>query len=687
MVDLGRIAAGAGLAAVLVVVLAVGAVGVASASGGDGAGATAGDGAAESPPPELPEPELERPEHGGASHGEATIAQTATYSLVPGTDDEVALVREFEIDDSVDELRVGVWSSERVVSADGFEETDTRVWTWTGETDTPSLTMRRELVRAAESDGDGWAIAAQAELSWSAAGSQVPTFGTHYRTEGAGAVGNHLVVVGEHEEYVRDVAGDDLRVVVPDGVSPAASPAEAADALAAFGRSRYPGHVDRDALLAVAGRDATGYEGAYQGNDVVVRADQGLGAGSAWFHEFGHTRQRFNETSDLAWLLEGHAEYLAHLGPARQDRLGYDGFRDGLRRGLDHGGVVLADESTWSGGVADYERGALVVHAVDAAIHRETGGERSVADALERLNAIDSGPVWEQEPVGHDEFVEAVRAVGGDEPARLADRLATTTEQPAVVDADAFESLVGPHDAGRVAAVAGVEDDVAWFEVDGADARLGTLRHDVPEGDGPAPDRSVPVHLVAHDADAATDGFALEVGVGDGEALTIAGADVGPAFEHDFGAVADVSADAERVRLAADGASSLTDPDAVRDGGLVLGTVIVEPVGDGPARVEPMNVTVGDDAARLSASRTAGVRVERQPVPELDGTTPRDVDADGHFRDVTGDGVVGHDDVARFFRHHYRASVQEHAVLFDFSGSGAVGHGDVVALFEHVAMG
>ncbi|GAB3032832.1 hypothetical protein GCM10025298_22220 [Natronobiforma cellulositropha] len=72
------------------------------------------------------------------------------------------------------------------------------------------------------------------------------------------------------------------------------------------------------------------------------------------------------------------------------------------------------------------------------------------------------------------------------------------------------------------------------------------------------------------------------------------------------------------------------------------------------------------------------------PDLEINGYTPAPYGDDGLYRDITGDGRVGFNDVVTFFEHHDDATIQDHPDLFDFDGSGRVGFNDVVALFESI---
>ena len=64
--------------------------------------------------------------------------------------------------------------------------------------------------------------------------------------------------------------------------------------------------------------------------------------------------------------------------------------------------------------------------------------------------------------------------------------------------------------------------------------------------------------------------------------------------------------------------------------------------------------------------------------------SPQDLDGDGLYEDVNGDGDVNVGDAQALFAFEDSTTVQEHAALFDFNEDGAVDVGDAQALFAQV---
>jgi PKD repeat protein len=91
--------------------------------------------------------------------------------------------------------------------------------------------------------------------------------------------------------------------------------------------------------------------------------------------------------------------------------------------------------------------------------------------------------------------------------------------------------------------------------------------------------------------------------------------------------------------------------------------------GSGPSEYE-LTVNVTEDA-------------ELPPVcAECD--PPGDLDGDGTYEDVNGNGVVGFGDVVTLFENLDSDAVTENTARYDYDDSGDVGFGDVVSLFDTI---
>lgn len=163
-------------------------------------------------------------------------------------------------------------------------------------------------------------------------------------------------------------------------------------------RSVY-GDVAGPVLLAVSA-PAPMYEGGLGGPySLYVRDSTDL---RTLAHEYAHVFQTF-ATIDVPgastlWVNEGDADYHSALSLFATDRWSLSQVNDLLRKGYD---VRLKPEGTHAlvsatyGAGEDslaYTKGAVVLHALDLSMRKETDGKRGLADLLAKLNRdFDSG--------------------------------------------------------------------------------------------------------------------------------------------------------------------------------------------------------------------------------------------------------------------------------------------------------
>lgn len=91
----------------------------------------------------------------------------------------------------------------------------------------------------------------------------------------------------------------------------------------------------------------------------------------------------------------------------------------------------------------------------------------------------------------------------------------------------------------------------------------------------------------------------------------------------------------------------------------------------------------GATVSRQPNFRTIKVRDLPEP-PAIDSAEPTDVDGDGQFEDISGDGVLNFPDVNRFFQRTDADAVQNNVDLFDFDEDGEITLQDVVALLKSI---
>jgi len=67
--------------------------------------------------------------------------------------------------------------------------------------------------------------------------------------------------------------------------------------------------------------------------------------------------------------------------------------------------------------------------------------------------------------------------------------------------------------------------------------------------------------------------------------------------------------------------------------------------------------------------------------PPINGVQPKDLDGDGLFEDVNGDGKFNFGDIVTLFLNFERSEIRDYCQFYDFNGDGQVNFGDVIELF------
>jgi len=118
----------------------------------------------------------------------------------------------------------------------------------------------------------------------------------------------------------------------------------------------------------------------------------------------------------------------------------------------------------------------------------------------------------------------------------------------------------------------------------------------------------------------------------------------------------------------------------------VIATITIEGITVGTSDLALSGVAVGDDDANsytIDAVTNGTVRVIESPA--IVGDSPaQDLDDDGVYEDVNGDGEFNIVDVNALFQNYNSQAVQDNLDLFDFNGDGSVNIVDVNALFQMI---
>lgn len=203
---------------------------------------------------------------------------------------------------------------------------------------------------------------------------------------GEGYVGSGYVYLGAHERTSFDAAGETVTVVEPAAAGP----------------------LDRAELRATVTAVAEGLDVGATGDGVTAfLAPPGLRPGGRtvaadfWVspdppadlppHEYVHTRQDFQAGNGMRWVVEASAEYYGLRAALAADALDDDDFRDVLTT-VESGGTLTSFVVGWDSFDTPYDKGSLVLAALDARIRAESDGERTLQYVFAKMNAHD-GPV------------------------------------------------------------------------------------------------------------------------------------------------------------------------------------------------------------------------------------------------------------------------------------------------------
>jgi len=124
--------------------------------------------------------------------------------------------------------------------------------------------------------------------------------------------------------------------------------------------------------------------------------------------------------------------------------------------------------------------------------------------------------------------------------------------------------------------------------------------------------------------------------------------------------------------------------DAVKPGyrDVVLAEIEIEGVKDGSAKACAYG-RIDDDSGNPLVFKTecGNINVTGCPKP-VAGAIPRDINSDGLYEDINGNGRLDFDDVVKFFNYLEDPSIQKCWKLYDFNGNGRLDFDDVVKLFR-----
>ncbi|WP_144050351.1 M61 metallopeptidase family protein [Halorubrum persicum] len=299
-----------------------------------------------------------------------------------------------------------------------------------------------ETVETAE-----WALIGRPQLSVSHGWSYydpMPSFTTHYETEGDGYAANGFAFLGPAETYTRSANGQTITLVVPQAADSRTEPVAALDGL-----------IEASDRLAVADRDSTvtGFVapdpirrgGVAGGSAFWVHEDSDLDIGSPWYHEYTHTRQAWVDGDsqliigdDVEWLTEGSADYYGGYLAWQIGGADTEAFRQYITTDQFETAVLqdLDDESFEQ---KNYFKGRRVLAALDIRLRQHTDGEVTLIDVLYQLNTLS------KDEIRYNDFREEIVKETNESTGNWLDTYVQTTAAPTD---PSLSSIEATHNAG-----------------------------------------------------------------------------------------------------------------------------------------------------------------------------------------------------------------------------------------------
>ncbi|MEF8870220.1 MAG: hypothetical protein V5A41_01195 [Haloarculaceae archaeon] len=388
------------------------------------------------------------------------ISVEQEYRLTPDQPGRIDIQWEFTIPDNVNEISTRLPSDATNPRRNGFRRTDDGyVWQRSEQsTRTPTLTYTA-AVNQTDSDVSGpigadgrylfvdvgdWALIEREpgpRFSFRGRGDEPAVEWTN-TTAGEGVTGQSMVYLGPYEESTRSAHDQRFRLVVPETATLSPDREDVFDSVVDAAGSLRVGARDRQVLMFAAPETIPwGVRGLQSGDrNFYAVADEPVDdPNNVWIHEYVHTRQDFQTTSETKWVTEASAEYYAGLLTLEQGRIEFDDFRKYLSRGnyRRFSNVVLSDPTTWTGTGANYYTGALVTAELDRQLRLTTNRSRTFQNVFRRFNRQSTA-------ISQSSLLDDVSAVGGASPRRLVRQYTDTSEKPSLWSQAAHQAAFEP---------------------------------------------------------------------------------------------------------------------------------------------------------------------------------------------------------------------------------------------------
>lgn len=120
---------------------------------------------------------------------------------------------------------------------------------------------------------------------------------------------------------------------------------------------------------------------------------------------------------------------------------------------------------------------------------------------------------------------------------------------------------------------------------------------------------------------------------------------------------------------------------------IVLAEVVLKAKAEGRMLIY-LNISRMDDdegEGMLTTTKHGVLEVSRGPPPvEPNLPPPRDLDGDGLYEDINGNGRLDFDDVVKFFKHFDDPVISQYPGFYDFNRNGRLDYDDIVELFRRI---
>ena len=121
------------------------------------------------------------------------------------------------------------------------------------------------------------------------------------------------------------------------------------------------------------------------------------------------------------------------------------------------------------------------------------------------------------------------------------------------------------------------------------------------------------------------------------------------------------------------------------DTNVVLAKLTIEALNEGSGQISIQINSIQDDnynEIKDQIATVSGTITVITGPPPINGMQPKDLNGDGLFEDVNGNGQFNFGDVVFFFKNFDKDEIKNYPEYYDFNNDGLVNFGDVVALFK-----